>query len=353
MMMPVSSRATRASALREGSHEEITLSRSSMMERVRIPNEATYSPVSLIEVALSAPILSRVLLGATLPGQLLQTAALGVYAASSAQDWLERLGVRKIDFLREFGADVHHLTPMPREVREQEMRVLAERVNDGYVPTRIPRAELAVEVDRHLTEYIASITGQRVETSTEVRSVSLLKVLFPFALGACDFLSGDVAIFRDTGIFEPHVITHEFCHRKGYYKELEAQALAYFALSASGEPVLVQSALSERLHRHLRVLAGEKPEVFGELVEGVGLRRELRAHFLKVRPQLGPVSHPVATAMRAMYDARMRLTGQNGLSDYDLGFTNFLYTYETSAAARRLPPPGSALHAAERAALTP
>ena len=40
-------------------------------------------------------------------------------------------------------------------------------------------------------------------------------------------------------------------------------------------------------------------------------------------------------AMRRLYDARMRLTGQNGISDYDLGFTNFLYTFETSNTARQ------------------
>ena len=42
---------------------------------------------------------------------------------------------------------------------------------------------------------------------------------------------------------------------------------------------------------------------------------------------------------RGLYDRRMRLTRQNGISDYDLGFTNFLYTFETSATARQTPPP--------------
>jgi hypothetical protein len=32
--------------------------------------------------------------------------------------------------------------------------------------------------------------------------------------------------------------------------------------------------------------------------------------------------------------SRMRVTGQKGVTDYDLGFTNFLYTFETSAIAR-------------------
>ncbi len=42
--------------------------------------------------------------------------------------------------------------------------------------------------------------------------------------------------------------------------------------------------------------------------------------------------------MRGLYDARLRLTGQNGLSDYDLGFTSFLYTFERSTRARQAPP---------------
>ena len=79
----------------------------------------------------------------------------------------------------------------------------------------LSRGELAKVVNEQLTAYIASITGQRVETSDEVRSAALAKILFPFALGACDILSGDVTIFRDCGIFEPHIIAHEFCHRKG------------------------------------------------------------------------------------------------------------------------------------------
>jgi hypothetical protein len=48
--------------------------------------------------------------------------------------------------------------------------------------------------------------------------------------------------------------------------------------------------------------------------------------------------------MRQVYDLRMRMTGQTGISDYDLGFTNFLYTFETSTAARQTPPAAGALH---------
>jgi hypothetical protein len=309
------------------------------METIRIPNDATYAPLPLLDIALAAPLVSRVLFRATLPGKALQLAALGVYLGSAAQDWLERRGVRKIDFLDEFGADVRNLETMPDGVRRAEVAQLAGRANDEFVPPgTVSREEVAVLVDRHLTDYIASITDQRIETSTQIRSFTVAQLIFPFALGACDFLSGDVAIFRDTGIFEPHVIAHEFCHRKGYWKELEAQALAYLALATSGEPLLVQSARCERLHRHLRVLAGDDPEAFPREVATAGLRPELEGHFLGMRPAPGPIAEKVEKVMKTLYDERMRLTGQNGIHDYDLGFTNFLYTFERSSRARRKAP---------------
>jgi hypothetical protein len=323
------------------------------MEKVKISNEATYWPVAPIDLVITAPLVARLLLGATLPGRLLQAAALGAYLGNALQDWRARQGIRKIDFRREFGADVRHLTPMSREAREAEITLLTHRLNDEYTPTRIPRRELAVEVDRHLTRYIAGITGQRVETSAEVRSFALAQLIFPFALGACDILSGDVAIFRDVGVFEPHVIAHEFSHRKGYWKELEAQVLAYLSLASSGEPVLVQSALCERLHRNVWALAGDDVAAFRSLVESLGLRPELSAQFLALRPAPTSdlISRRVEAAIRRLYDERMRLTGQNGLSDYDVGFTNFLYTFEVSTTARQAPPSAGALRPRRRPAL--
>jgi hypothetical protein len=308
------------------------------MERVRIPNDATYSPIALTDLAVAAPLVSRLLLGATLPGRLVQAAALAVYAGSAARDWLERLGVRKVEFLQEFGSDVRHLNEMPAALRESHIRTLVERLNDGYTPERPPLRELAPVVDMHLTNYIAAITGQRVETSTEVRSVSLVQFVFPFALGAADMLSGDIAVFHDVGVFQPHVLTHEFCHRKGYWGELEAQALAYLSLTASNEDVLVQSALCERLHRNLRVVSGDDEAAFDTHVTRLDLRPELARQFVSLRPPLNGIAKSAAEATRALYDLRMRLTGQNGISDYDRGFTNFLYTFESSLTARRRPP---------------
>lgn len=303
-------------------------------ERIEIPGDATYSPVALTDILVAAPLATRLLLGATLPGRVLQAAALGVYAGSSIKDWVARSGIRRIDFEAEFGADVHRLEPTPESVRRTEIRRLGEALNAGWYPERLPREELAREVNLHLTAYIAAITGQEVVTSSEVRDFTLARLLFPFALGTCDILSGDVAIFRDTGVFEPHIVAHEFVHRKGYLKELHAQVLAFLALRNSGEPHLVQAARAERLHRQLRVLSGEDPERFRALVNEADLRPELRDGFLRLRPDPGVYESAVGRVMRRLYDERMKLTGQNGLSDYDEGFTDFLYTFRKSPRAR-------------------
>jgi hypothetical protein len=305
------------------------------MERIRIPNDATYSPIALTDLVMAAPIAARVLLGATLPGRVVQVAALGLYAGSVAKDWTARRGMRRVDFIAEFGSDVDRLDAQATALRREEIARLGTLLNEGWVSERPPRAELAVRVNEVLTDYLASLTGQRVETSNEIRNLTLSSLIFPFAMGSCDMLSGDVAIFRDTGIFEAHVIAHEFVHRKGYWKELHAQALAYLAMRGSGDPLLVQAARAERMHRQLRVLSGDDPEAFREAVAHAGLREELEKAFQALRPDPGAIESVVGTGMKQVYDMRLKMTGQNGLSDYDEGFTNFLHTFENSPSARQ------------------
>src|SRR5688572_11537472 len=305
------------------------------MERINIPGDATYSPIALTDILVAAPLASRLILGATLPGRILQAAAFGYYAGSSMKDWLARAGVRRIDFLDEYGADVFDLDSMSESERVEEVRLIGEALNDGYDPSRVERTELAVEVNKHLTSYIASVTGQEVETSSEIRSFSIAMLIFPFAYGACDVISGDVAIFKDTGIFEPHIIAHEFTHRKGYLKELHAQAISYLALRNSGDPLLVQAARAERLHRQLRAISGEDPKLFAAALDRLELRSELSAAFRALRPEPSTYESTVSKVMKRLYEERMKLTGQNGLSDYDVGFTNFLYTFSRSTSARQ------------------
>ncbi len=304
------------------------------METIRIPNSATYSPVALTDLMFAAPLASRLLLGATLPGRLLQAAAAGAYAGSVLGDWMSRRGVRKIDFLATYTSDVRHMDEMPEARRREDVVRFSEELMAIYEPVERSRDILAADVNERLTSYIAGITGQRVETSNSVREMTLARLLMPFAVGSCDILSGDVAVFRSTGVFEPHVLAHEFSHRKGYLKELEAQALAYLALSRSRDAQLRQSALAERVYRNLRVLDGDDPERYGELLDETHLSGDVLEDFRRLRP---PDRRPgvVSDTLKEFYDSRMKMTGQNGLSDYDRGFTNFLYTYETAAAEGR------------------
>ena len=304
------------------------------METIRIPNSATYSPISLTDLMIAAPLASRLLIGATLPGRLIQAAAAGAYAGSVIGDWASRRGVRKIDFLATYTSDVKHMDEMPEERRREDIQRFSRELMQIHEPVRRSRELLAGDVNERLTSYIAGVTGQRVETSSSVREMTLARLMMPFAIGSCDILSGDVAVFRSTGVFEPHVLAHEFCHRKGYLKELEAQGLAYLSLSRSRDPVLRQAALAERVYRNLRVLDGDDPARYGELLEETPLGGEVLEDFRRLRP---PGQRPGAfsTAMRELYDSRMKLTGQNGLSDYDRGFTNFLYTYELAVSEGR------------------
>lgn len=303
------------------------------MERLRIPNLATYLPIAPSDLLLAAPVAARILFGLSPAGRAVQAAALSVYAGSALIDWAVRADARRVDFEGAFGFDPLSPPPASDEERRQDVEGLVERLNANYVPMGTPRKELAEQVDLCLTDFLAELTGQRLETSSQVREFMLAQIVFPFALGAADPLTGDVAIFRSTGVFEPHVIAHEFCHRKGYMKEVEAQILGYLALVRSDEPVLEQSAHCERLDRQLWVLAERDATAYNGLIADLGLREELKDAFALRHPAEGPVGGVVGPMMKNAYNARMKLTGQNGLSDYDEGFTNFLLATERTAAS--------------------
>ena len=306
------------------------------MKKIVIPNIATRAPVALTDILMSAPLASRLLLGASAPGQVVAAAAAGFYAGCALRDWAARRGVVYVDFQAEYGADVGTLPEMPEEARRAEAEQIAAAFRDGFTEARIPRAELASRVGRRLTAYLASITGQEVVFSASVRDFTLAKMLFPSALGACDALGGDIALFQDTGLLEPHVIAHEFCHRVGYLKELHAQVLAYLALRTSGEPVLVQAARAERLLRHASVLVGREPRRVGPMLAELGLPAPMVEGLLQTRPATRAGREgALSQGMRTLYDRRMRVMGQNGLSDYDEGFTSLLWALGRSEVARQ------------------
>ena len=109
------------------------------METIRIPNSATYSPVSLTDLMFAAPLASRLLMGATLPGRLVQAAAAGAYAGSVLSDWASRRGVRKIDFLETFGSDVKHMDEMPEARRFEDVERFSAELMSIHEPVRRER----------------------------------------------------------------------------------------------------------------------------------------------------------------------------------------------------------------------
>jgi hypothetical protein len=98
---------------------------------------------------------------------------------------------------------------------------------------------------------------------------------------------------------------------------------------------MVQSALAERLHRQLKAIAGEDHQAYHDLVDGLEVCAEISEELHALRPDPGVYESSVSLVMKKIYDERLKLTGQNGLSDYDVGFTNFLWTFSKSARARQ------------------
>ena len=306
-------------------------------DEIWIANRATYWPVAPIDLVVGAPLVVRALLGVTPIGRVVQGAVLGAYLANAVRDWHDRRGIRKIDFRREFGADVHHLVPMPREVREAEVRMLAERLKRVSFRSDAQAGSSRSRSHRHLTRYIASITGSWCH---ERRGARLRPLKLAVPVRARGVRRAGRVISRSSrtpGPSSPRPRAR-VQHRKGSWKELHAQALAYLAMVTSGEPVLRQAARLERFYRHLCVLAGKQGGAFDRLAGSAALRPELGKVLGELRPPAGAVARKVEAGMRQVYDTRMRMTGQAGISDYELGFTNFLYTFQTSTTARQTPP---------------
>ncbi len=96
-------------------------------DSVKIPNQATYSPLPLADVFMLAPLASRLLFRASVPGRIVQALALGAYAGSALSDWLARKEARPIDFEEAFGQDPSDLEAMSEEARRDEVALAVPR----------------------------------------------------------------------------------------------------------------------------------------------------------------------------------------------------------------------------------
>ncbi|MBU1204917.1 MAG: DUF3810 family protein [Nanoarchaeota archaeon] len=298
-----------------------------------LKNLSAKLPLPLFETVIYVSMVERVssLLGYQAPlflQELIVATGLSVIGTGLLNQ--RKLSKNKINFLETFGADVKHHEEMPLEKRISEIDELTEKVNDEYTPQKYERKYLAQEVNRELTAFIAEKSRVHVHTSDNVRNFGIAKLIFPFGEGGYNPLDGEICRFGDRGVFEPHRIAHEFAHRKGYLMELEAQMLAYLSLINSYDKELIQSAYCERLFSDMLVTADFNDDKFKETIETSALRGELKQDFQKRTGKSGLYEKVVSFIMMPLYDLRMKLTGQNGIEDYSLGFTNFLYTIENT-----------------------
>jgi len=299
------------------------------IEEILVPNFISKIPIPILDSAVVITIASIITkkYGLDNVSDYLQYATglfMGSYFFSALLDATQRTKVKKIDFKEVYGKDLKNLKSMKLEDREGKIKELTEKLNDEYVPQNYKRKELAEIVNEELTNYISGITKQRIITSPKVRSFGISKLIYPFAAGGCDILGCEVYIFKKLGVFEPYIIGHEFAHRKRYMKELEAQVITYYSFMSSNNPVLVQSANCEELNGHFVVLSDWNRYVKTDIVENSGLRPELKKDFMIRRGKPGLYENIVSKIMLPLYNLGMKLSGQNGLHDYDEGFTNFI-----------------------------
>jgi len=297
---------------------------------IKVPLISSKLPVSPLDFLVASNIggLASGLINPSLPVYF----ALGTLAVFYT--WILGCGIpykqklfqaKKINFLETFGADIKHLNEMPLEERAREESVLIQKVNDEYSPPSNNRREITEKVEEVVTAFLSGYTGERVETKGKVRKNNLIgKVFYPFALGITNPMDGDITVPGGLGVMEAGTIAHETAHRKGYMKEMEAQVIAYLALSTSGDKELVQSANCDRLLYQMRSMASKR-RVRIKNIQNSGLRDEIKRDFLKCCRR-GPYAALMRTAITPIYVLRMKLSGQKNMDDYSKGFTNFLYT---------------------------
>jgi hypothetical protein len=230
--------------------------------------------------------------------------------------------IRPFDFQRQFGLDPYcNFEHMSKEERQTEISRIVEILNDNFVPYCYTRKEVARKINLGLTDYIEGNTGQRISTSSFVKSFSLLSLIFPQCVGGSSSITGEVTCRNGLGVLEPAAMGHELVHRKGYLKELEANIISYFYLVSSGDPSLVQSGESVRLLTNLCLSEGK----YRDKLEKSGLRGELKREFLRIAPPLKIYQRLAGKAFEKFYGVKMRLTGQRGLDDYSTYFTDYLH----------------------------
>ena len=245
--------------LADDANQQKTLKATDYPKQIDMPNLFLESPLSMIDISFSGMIAGIALSACNQFELATASYAIGILpivmrSASTLLDMHASKDVVLIDLKSDYGVDVNNLRLMPREERLKEARTLTKLLNDSYTAKKYCMKELRKKTNSALTEYISSVTGQIVNTKDGIQKTMSLGIFHPFARGGNLPIGSEVYFGKDHGIFNPFTLAHEFVHRRDYTAEYECQIIAYKALVSSEDPVLVQSAYSERLLRQLQIL---------------------------------------------------------------------------------------------------
>ncbi len=295
--------------------------------RIYLPNfSSRCCPAPLLESVIAASIASQALkgMGMDLAAQGaggLTAGLMSLYVSAMAYDFIIKRRIQHIP-LQSFGKRNKDLPQMSLEERMKEATILSEKVNDEYVSPSSFK-DMITNSHNAVTTYNLLHTGQLIYTSPRVRRFGISSIVTPMASATTDPLGGEVYYLKKhKGLLTPGILAHEFFHKLGYLKELDAQVHMYRALKHFGDDELQQSAHCHRLIGHL-VEIKQRKEPWRNVFQQFSLRKEIRADFEEEakKSRYERIVAPIATPLVKL---GMLLRGSS-VDDYHRTWTNYLY----------------------------
>ncbi|MCM2325162.1 MAG: DUF3810 family protein [Candidatus Woesearchaeota archaeon] len=206
-----------------------------------------------------------------------------------------------------------------------DVKKLIRAINEEYSETDLSLDELNDQVGDAIERYLFKRTGEKIGFSHKIKQGNQIFYDYLGIIGLTNIIDRDITLFKVNKHFSPFVSAHEFCHRIGYFRELDANAIAYQALIESGNPVLRQSARLMRLDYTLDLLLHDSKDSKIDTARRFGLKKELcpdMEFYDDNRTGLAKLGYK---SFISAYGLMMKLTKQNGIGGYSLGFINYLH----------------------------
>lgn len=219
------------------------------------------------------------------------------------------------------------------KTRKKKIDELCLMIKDDHTEKSYGIKEEAEIAGKTLDKLVYKIEGVKIKTSNVVKKSYLAKYMMPHALGGCNLISKDIDIFQQMPYISPSIVAHELCHRKGYFKENDAEVLAHLAGFMTDDPVFIQSSRISRLRREWQSLKLQKEE-FNDYLSSLKLPVKMKSKLIKQEIQKNngdgnPLAKSFANIQLTMYKILMRILGQKeGLERYTRIFTEDLHALE-------------------------